>query len=350
MLSAPQIAAAGSYEALFKCWRAVENEDLRFRSAPETFGKLQDGIYFARPGKGSLPGQILLFHAGGVSAYHVAFRRPPAHLVGKVDGKPVFHVTLRRDPKAANTIVIDYVAEAERGDRELEGKVFVIKPKTLGAGAAGPIRSRLAAQLDQMKNALEAERSWFAQEVKKQSAIWLGRKQGWQDTLIADMRHRLGPLLGVGACGELSGKLAEKAAPLVTDLRGIEKLIAELGKPIEAGPAAQQPMASTVPLFPGARLATEKETRCLGLDSYEGDYELMLSFATATAIDVADFYRKQLGVGPAKTERGYRLVLTTPNDHNPMGDHIDVFQEAPKNPCTPEAFTVRVAVLRKKGE
>src|SRR5262249_40444215 len=154
-----------------------------------------------------------LFHEDGISVFPIKIRRPPAHLLGSLHGKPMFHILFDKEPGVANSIVVKYLPEAERGSTPTPGKLFRLKSSAGGMGHTAPIRARIAAQLAQAKVPLETERTWLAQEMKKQSAIWAGRKKNWQEVLLTEIKHRLGPFLGVGACAGLSGKAAEAAAP-----------------------------------------------------------------------------------------------------------------------------------------
>jgi hypothetical protein len=167
--------------------------------------------------------------------------------------------------------------------------------------------------------------------------------------MLTEIRARLGNIVGVRVCGEVQGPVREKVAPIVAEFAEVDRLMKELEKVPPPGKAGDPASLTTLPLFPGARLATEKEVRCLGIDGWQGDYDVVLSFASAAPSAVADFYREALGIAAAKTENGFRFVLNPPTTGNPMGDHIDIFKESVKNPCTQEGHTVRMTVFRRKS-
>jgi hypothetical protein len=82
-----------------------------------------------------------------------------------------------------------------------------------------------------------------------------------------------------------------------------------------------------VPVFRGAREASEKTKRGLGLDAFEG-YRIGVFFTSASAADVATFYIRALGrtVKKEKTEETlrYTLMIEPPSGENPLGEKVVV--------------------------
>jgi hypothetical protein len=343
--SASARAPAG-YEALFRCWKALESEDLSFRDPRTSFGKLEDGVYFSRvPLRGRQFGsRITLFHDGGLNAFEVRARRPPAHLVARLGGRPVLFVTFRWDPAAADTIQLGYLSAADRARAALPGRRHGLRTVGAGRSALAALEERLAAALPEARQALEIERARLIHDGSRRPGLPRARRPAH----LATLRERLGRLAEASACSEIRGTLAEKAKPLAADLRALENLARDLDRTAAEARAAPAIRVDRVPLFPGARVATEDETRCLGFDGWRDEYDILLAFASARAGEVAGFYGARFGLKPHPTSHGYRLVLSPPSDANPLGDHIEVADEDPRVPCADGQFTVRVAVFRKK--
>jgi hypothetical protein len=102
--------ALPGYHALFRCFQALESEELTFRDPTARFGKLASGVFFLRtPDRaGEIGGTVTLFHAGGLSAFRVEPRSSPVRLVGRLDGEPAFWVLFRREGQADDTLVVEY--------------------------------------------------------------------------------------------------------------------------------------------------------------------------------------------------------------------------------------------------
>jgi hypothetical protein len=106
-----------------------------------------------------------------------------------------------------------------------------------------------------------------------------------------------------------------------------------------------------VPVFGGAREASEKTVRGLGLDAFDG-YRIGVFFTNAAAVDVAAFYIRALGrtVKKEKTEETlrYTLMIEPPSADNPLGEKVVVDEnEGGVRDETGESFRTSITVYRK---
>jgi hypothetical protein len=106
-----------------------------------------------------------------------------------------------------------------------------------------------------------------------------------------------------------------------------------------------------VPVYEGAREASERTIRGLGLDSFEG-YRVGLFFTNSPAIEVAKFYIRALRrtVKKEQSETGlrYTLMIAPPSAQNPLGEKVVVDEsEGGVKDESGEVFKTSIAVYRK---